>query len=126
MKKHILFADDEEETRKSFTTMLEMTGYQVTGAANGKEALDKIVASLESDAKVDLLITDIRMEGMSGIELMDELAKRKISVPTLAITGYGDKQLIVELMRRGCLEYIDKPFEATELLDRVAAILEKP
>ncbi len=122
-KTHILLAEDAEQTRATFAAILRKAGYEVTEAADGREALAQMIATQKTSNKVDLLITDIRMEGLDGLQLIDQLAKLQIQVPTLAITGYGDKDVIIELLRKGCSEYIEKPFEAMELLKSVANIL---
>ncbi len=122
MKKHILLAEDEEQTRKTFCAILERAGYQVTAVADGRAALKEIITAHKGEEAFDLLITDIKMAGLDGLQLADQIGKLKMQVPMLAITGYGNKELVIELMRKGCLEYIEKPFEAVELLQRVAAI----
>ncbi len=122
--KHILLAEDEEQVRYSLTAILKKAGYNVTAAGNGREALEKIT-QLKADSDLpDLLLTDIKMPEMSGIELMDALEKQGIPVPVFAITGYGDKETVVELLRRGCRDYIDKPFDPKELLGRLPRIFD--
>jgi phosphoserine phosphatase RsbU/P len=120
-KKHILIADDEQNTLMTLQFILEVADYRVTTADNGREALDKV---LDSGSPVDLLITDIQMPGLTGLELMDELNRLKIGVPFLAITGYGNKELIAELTSRGCHKYLDKPIDEEELVECVAMLLE--
>ncbi len=123
--KHILVAEDEEYVRLSLSIILRKSGYRVTVAENGRKALEKVIKLRKTAQPLDLLITDIQMPSLSGLELIDELEKQGITLPVLAITGYGDKTLVVELMRRGCVDYIDKPFEPQELLDRLDRIFKK-
>ena len=123
--KRILLAEDTEQTRITFGTILRKAGYDVVALADGREALSKILTLEKENNQADLLITDIRMAGLDGLQLADQLDKLRIRIPILAMTGYGDKDLVVELMRRGCLEYIEKPFEAIELLECVARIFKK-
>jgi len=123
--KHILIAEDEEHTRLSLSLLLKMAGYNVTTAKDGMDALNKIIELKESYKAVDLLITDIYMPDMSGIELIDALEKNEISIPIIVITGYGDKEMILDLMRKGCSDYIEKPFNAQELIARLPLIFEK-
>ncbi len=123
--KHILIAEDEENTRLSLSLFLKKAGYNVTTAKDGREALKKIIELKKSYKAVDLLLTDISMPDMSGIELIDELEKNEISIPILVITGYGNKEMILDLMRKGCSDYIEKPFNAQKLIARLPLIFEK-
>jgi len=122
---HILLAEDTEQTRLTFSMVLQSAGYEVTAVEDGRKALDQILALKDTPNKIDMLITDIRMSGLDGLSLLHELTRRKAQVPTLAITGFSDKDVLVELMRNGCQEYIEKPFEACELLEAVEKIIRK-
>ena len=122
-KKHILIADDEQNTLMTMQFILEVADYRVTTADNGKEALDKILVSRNANSPFDLLITDVQMPGLTGLELMDELNRLKIDVPFLAITGYGNKELIAELTSKGCDKYLDKPIDEEDLVECVAMLL---
>ena len=124
-EKHILIAEDEREVRLSLSIILKQAGYRVTTAEDGLEALRQIVELSKSDHPADLLVTDIMMPGMSGIELLDELDKQDVVLSVLVITGYGDKEMVVKLLRRGCSDFIDKPFSPQDLLDRLPPIFEK-
>ena len=123
MKKHILLAEDAEPTRVAYVAILERAGYEVTAVEDGRKALSAMMLAQKGPKKVDLLITDIKMDGLDGLQLVDQLKKLQIHVPVMAITGYGDKTLVIELMRRGCNDYIEKPFESVELLKAVANLL---
>ena len=124
-KKHILLVDDEQNTLLTIQFILEVANYKVTTANNGKEALDKILEAKKSDDKIDLLVLDIQMPCLTGLELIDELNRLDINIPILVITGYRNKELVIELMRKGCGEYLDKPFDDEELIKRIAMLLEK-
>lgn len=124
-ERHIFLAEDDEYIRLSLSVTLSKRGYKVTLAENGQEALEKIIALKAAGTPPDLLLTDIRMPGMSGIELIDRLKKLDVSLPVFVITGYGDKDMVVELMRRGCSDFIDKPFSPPDLLGRLLPIFEK-
>ena len=124
-KRHILVVDDEENALYAMEFILETADYGVTTAKNGQEALDKILAAKDNGSLFDLLIADIQMPVLTGLELVDELKRLSIDVPILVITGYGSKELSDELMRKGCDGYLDKPFDDEELMKRVATIFEK-
>ncbi len=125
-KKHILIAEDEAQTRFTLTLLLKNEGYEVTAVSDGEEALDAIEAAFESgEMPFDLLVMDIQMPRVTGLELLDRLRHRRIQIPTLVITGYGSKDLVVELMRKGCADYLDKPFQPEELLSRVFQVIQR-
>ena len=122
-KKHILVADDEYNTLLTMQFILEVADYRVTTAEDGREALDKILKAREGGNPFDLLITDIQMPGLTGLELLDELSRLKINIPLLAITGYGNRELVTELIERGCDKCLDKPIDDEELVKCVAELL---
>ena len=124
-KEHILVVDDEQNMRNTLAFILEAASYQVTTAAEGREALEEILAARENGRPVDLLITDFRLPGLTGLQLIDELNYLKIKIPVLVITAYGDRSLFLELMRTGCADYLDKPFDYKELVKRVDSLMKK-
>ncbi len=125
VKEHILIVDDEQNMRNTLAFILETANYQVTTAAEGREALEEILEAREKGRPVDLLITDMRLPGLTGLQLIDELNYLKIKIPVLVITAYGDRSLFLELMRTGCADYLDKPFDYKELVKRVNLLVEK-
>lgn len=123
--KHILLVEDEELTNYMLTNMLESAGYVVTAAKNGKDALEYLLNLKKNNLSVDLLVTDIQMPELSGLELIDQIQSQKIQIPILAMTGFGDKETVVQLLRKGCNDYIDKPFSKQDFLQRIGDILKK-
>ena len=119
---HILVAEDEANLISSFKFILSAAGYKTTIARNGKDALTRLQNSILTHDEFDLLITDIAMPEMNGEELIDAIGKLAIKIPVLVVTGYGDKQLLIRLMRRGCRDFIEKPMPPETLEQRVAAI----
>jgi CheY-like chemotaxis protein len=121
---HVLIVDDEEGFRVGAVVALRRGGYRVTEAGNGGEALERIQAALEAGDPVRLVVTDIRMPVMSGMELIDALHERRIETAVCAITCFGDRVLVAELARKGCDHYLEKPFAPEELVGCVRSILE--
>lgn len=121
----IILVDDEAAFRFSALVALRRGGYRVEEAADGKEALRKILAARDAGDPFRLVITDIRMPEMSGIEMIDALKEHGVRAMVLAITGFGDQALLKELAGKGCTEHIEKPFPSEELLTRLKKILEK-
>ncbi|KPA09790.1 histidine kinase [Candidatus Magnetomorum sp. HK-1] len=124
-KKHILIVDDEKNILIGLSIILKKAGYKISTANNGVQALNILNEFNNTSESIDLLLTDIEMPDMTGMELIDVLSKNNISVPKLVISGYGDKEMLVELMKKGCDDYIDKPFESHELLGAITRIFQK-
>jgi len=122
---HILLVDDEKGFRFAAGVALRRGGYRVEEAADGKEALAKILSARDAGDPFDLVITDIRMPEMSGIELIDALVERGDRTAVCAITCFGDHALVAELSGKGCREYLEKPFPPEELVERVETILRR-
>ena len=120
---HVLIVDDEEGFRVGAVVALRRGGYRVTEAGNGGEALEKILAAQDAGDPVRLVITDIRMPVMSGMELIDALHERGIKTAVCAITCFGDRDLVVKLAGKGCYNYLEKPFAPDDLVNRIRSIL---
>ena len=117
----IIVAEDANQTRRSISMVLEGAGFIVHQAKNGLEAMDKLL-SYDDSNQFDLLLTDIFMPVMTGIELMRLIQQRKIFLPIVAITGYSDKELVDQLDRLNCHHVIDKPFNSDVLLRTVKQV----
>ena len=123
---HVLFVDDEEGFRFGAIVALRRAGYRVSEAGNGREALEKILSARDAGDPVRLVVTDVRMPAMSGIDLIDALREHGVDAALCAITCFGDQALVSELAGKGCTDYIEKPFSPVELLDRIRSILGEP
>ena len=121
--KHILVVDDETNMRNTLAFILEAESYKVTTAEGGRKALQKILEAEEDDRPINLVITDVVMPDMDGLELIDEIRRLKPELPVLVITAYGSEKMKKELKRKGISGYLSKPFKGEELLARVAALL---
>jgi DNA-binding NtrC family response regulator len=122
----VLFVDDEQGFRFAAGVALRRGGYRVEEAADGKEALAKILSAQDAGDPFDLVVTDIRMPAMSGVELIDALAERGNRTAVCAITCFGDRSLVAELAGKGCSEYLEKPFDPEKLVAWVGGQLKDP
>ena len=120
--KHILVAGDEENMRRTLLLILRQAGYSVSKAKDGYEALKIITDSKNGTGSVDLLVTDIQMSGLTAMELIVELDRLNIPLPVLVTTGHGDIDTAVGLKRKDCVEFIEKPFSAEDLLEQVSRL----
>jgi DNA-binding NtrC family response regulator len=110
----ILVADDEQNLRRVLAAMLRRDGHDVVQASNGAEAIERL-------ADVDIVITDLRMPGADGMDVLRTAAKSFPHVPVIMITAYGSVGQAVEAIKAGAFDYIEKPFEQ----DSIRVIVEK-
>ncbi|MFW5829484.1 MAG: response regulator [Planctomycetota bacterium] len=125
MSVRVLIVDDEEAARFSLPLPLEDAGFAVETAADGREALELIRSADALGQGFGFLVLDIEMPHMNGIELLDALIAEGLSLPTVVISGYGDKATLIELLRRSVDDFLDKPFNAGDLLRIIDLVLEK-
>src|SRR5678809_704972 len=110
----ILVADDEQNLRRVLVAMLRREGHDVVQAATGLEAIERI-------GEVDVVITDLRMPGADGMEVLRTAARTHPQVPVIMITAYGSVGQAVEAIKAGAFDYIEKPFEQ----DSIRTIVDK-
>ena len=118
-RKRILIVDDDESLRWVTGVQLEQAGYEVSSAADGHQALEAIEASAP-----DLVITDLKMPGMSGLDLLKRIREGYPEVIVLVATAYATVETAVDAMRAGAYDYITKPVNVQELLLVVSRGLE--
>ncbi len=119
-KQHIFLVDDEPKVRKVVGKTLERIGLKVSCFARAADCLEQLTSQ-----KCDLLITDVKMPKMDGIELLAE-AKRIIPLlPVIVITGYGDIPMAVRAMKAGASDFIEKPLGRRSLLLAVESVLRR-
>lgn len=106
--------DDEEPVRKSLAFMLTMNGFAVRVHESAT-----VFAQFAPAARDAVLITDLRMPDMTGVELIRMLATLPNRIPSLVITGHGDVPMAVEAMKAGAIDFIEKPFEDTLIIDAI-------
>ena len=119
-RKNILLVDDEEIIRRTLSRDIEEIGYGVTAVADGETAL----AGLR-ERYYDLVLTDLRMEGISGIEVLKEVKARSPEIGVIILTGFGDISSAIEALRNGADDYLLKPYAYEELATRLQNCLEK-
>ena len=115
----IYVVDDDEAVRDSLQWLLEGNNYLVRGFDSAEVFLARY-----DPREVACLLVDIRMEGMSGLELQDRLLERKSPLPIAFITGHGDVPMAVSTMKKGAFDFIQKPFDERSLLGLVERMLE--
>jgi len=117
--KHILVVDDDNNLRMILRESLETCGYEVIDAPNGEMALEIL-----KNNKFDLMITDLMMPGIKGIELIEKARERQDNLGCLVITAYGTVEKAVEAMQKGAFDFITKPFSISHLESRIERFFE--
>lgn len=117
---HILVVDDEELICSGLEQVLVNSGYTVSKCRQASEALTE----LEKE-HVDLVLTDVRLPGMSGVDLTKRILERWADVPIIVITGFSDIEIAVEVLKLGASDFIRKPFTPAAIRDSVKVVLEQ-
>jgi DNA-binding NtrC family response regulator len=114
----ILVVDDDEGVRENLAELFEVVGYTVLTAGNAAEAMETL-----AEHDVDILLTDYRMPGQNGVELIEAARRTKPGLRAILMTAFGDSFTEIESVRRGAIGYLNKPFEADEITNLVARLL---
>lgn len=118
--KKILIVDDDPELRETVSILLEREQFVAIQAADGQSGLDKALAQ-----KPNLMLIDLRLPGMSGIELCKQLRANRVNTPIIILSAIGEEVDKVLLLEIGADDYVVKPFGTRELLARIRAVLRR-
>jgi DNA-binding response OmpR family regulator len=116
----ILLIDDDESLSDTISVMLEQEGFSITHAADGRKGLDQALT-----LKPDIVLVDLRLPGMSGMEVCKRLRESNNRTPIIVLSGIGDEIDKVLLLEMGADDYLVKPFGLRELLARIRAVLRR-
>ncbi|MGD9946766.1 MAG: response regulator transcription factor, partial [Burkholderiaceae bacterium] len=117
----VYVVDDDEAVRDSMRWLLEANGFQVSTFPSAEAFL----AELPSPEPIACLLLDVRMPGMSGLELHEELVRRGSTLPLVFITGHGDVPMAVASMKKGAYDFLEKPFSDEQLRQLVSDCLSR-
>jgi len=117
---HILVVDDEDIARTNLEYILKKEGYHVTTAVNGADALEKVMAG-----EFDLILTDLKMEKMDGMQLVESVKRVSPHTDIVMITGFATVSSAVDALKKGATHYLPKPINLDELRATVRQILER-
>ncbi len=115
----VLVIDDEADVRQAVSVALSKSGYEVIEAGDGKEAID-VLNSGDNPLEVDVIVCDIRMPRIGGVEAIKYFREQYPSRPIIALTGFPDVQLATTLLKQGVVDYLVKPVEREKLAAAVA------
>jgi two-component system response regulator FixJ len=110
----VFVVDDSAAVRDSLRWLIESVGHEVEDFASGAEVLDRLQSATPA-----CIVLDVRLRGMGGLDVQEELVRRGLSVPVIVITGHGDVPMAVRAMKLGALDFLEKPFSDQLLIDRV-------
>nr|WP_114649968.1 response regulator transcription factor [Pseudothauera hydrothermalis] len=114
----IYVVDDDEALRDSLVWLLESNGYRVSAYESAEAFLSGYSAQW-----IGCLVLDVRMPGMSGLELFEELGRRRCTLPVIFITGHGDVPMAVSALKKGAVDFIEKPFSDRDMLGLIEQCL---
>jgi DNA-binding response OmpR family regulator len=120
ISKPILIVDDEKNIRLTLSQALETLGTQIDAAANGEEALAKL-----REKEFGLILLDIRMPGMDGIEVLRRVREIRPDIRVIMITAYGTVESAVEAMKLGAVDFLQKPFDPEEIRELVSRVMDR-
>ena len=119
-KQHIFFVDDEPKIRQVVGETLEESGFEVSCFSCAADCLERLDSRM-----CDLLITDVKMPGMDGIELLTEVQRFAPWLPVLLVTGYGDVPMATSAFKAGAVDFVEKPLDRQTLLSAVESVLKQ-
>ena len=114
----VYVVDDDDSMRRAVTTLIKTVGYSPVAFSGAREFL-----AAYDENQAGCLLLDVRMPGMSGLELQQELGKAGSILPLIFMTGHGDVPMAVQAMKEGAFDFLQKPFRDQELLDRIQRAL---
>jgi two-component system, NtrC family, response regulator AtoC len=109
--RHVLVVDDEEALRHMLVLLLKSKGYEATAVGSGEQALAEL-----AKRNYDVVLSDIRMPKLDGLELMDEIHRRELPTTVILMSAFANLEVAVEAMKRGAYDYVSKPFRADEVV----------
>ena len=116
----IYVIDDDVSVRKSLSLLLRSAGYGVETFVSAEEFLSK--AALDS---IGCIILDVKMRGMSGLDMQEQLGRNDQYMPIIFITGHGDIPMSVQAVKKGAIDFLTKPFDDTQLLSLIESAVEQ-
>lgn len=119
-----MVVDDEADVRKAVSLALTKSGYQVIEADDGKKAVE-VISSDDNPLMVDVIICDIRMPNVNGVEAIAYFRRQYPALPIIVLTGFPDVQLATSLLKQGVADYVVKPVERDKLVAAVESAMKQ-
>lgn len=122
MTQHVIVVDDEEDVRQAIRLQLSGTRFEILEAEGAERAMELLRGSALT---VEVIICDVRMPKISGVEAAAHFHKEYPSIPVIVLTGFPDLELAVDFMKNGVTDYLVKPVEKDKLIDSVERAIEQ-
>ena len=116
-----LLIDDNERYRSMLTRFMQGQGFECIQANDGAEA----IAHIAQHGNPDLIMCDVRMPNMNGVQFLEELKAKSISIPTIMISAVGDREIIDRCLELGAADYVEKPFQLEQVKARITRAMTK-
>ena len=113
---NVLLVDDEAEFIETFSERLELRNLEISKASSGQEALEK----LDKNKNIEIVILDVKMPGMDGIETLAEIKKRHPLVEVIMLSGHTDVEAAIDGMKQGAFDYLMKPCDMDQIIAKVS------
>ena len=117
---NVYVVDDDQAVRDSLRWLIESVGLKVKTFSNGQELLDNF-----NDSEISCLVLDVRMPGISGLDLQQRLKNQNSKVPVIIVTGHADVPMAIQAMKAGAFDFIEKPYSDQLLLERIQCAIEQ-
>lgn len=120
----LLIVEDEPELRELLKLQCESSVYSIEAVEDGAIALRRVLEKANSDKKIDVIVSDINMPNLNGIELLESLRKNRIDIPFIFITAYADKEKAIKALKLGAYDFLEKPYDPDLLLKTLLTAFE--
>ncbi len=110
----VLLVDDEEELVSTLVERLEIRGIEASAVLNGTEALERV-----NSEDFDVVVLDVRLKGEDGIEVMEEMQRRGLSIPVILLTGHMSEETSIKGLEAGAVDYVVKPVDIKVLIEKM-------
>ncbi len=117
---NVYVVDDDQAVRDSLRWLIESVGLNVKTFSNGQELLENF-----NEAEISCLVLDVRMPGISGLDLQQRLKKMNAKIPVIIVTGHADVPMAIQAMKAGAFDFIEKPYSDQLLLERIQCAIEQ-
>ncbi len=117
----LLIVEDEKELLYSIAFILKRQGYVVVTSSNAEKALAML--NRDKENSINLIITDIQLPGISGLDFIDTLREQNSTAPVMVITAYKGTEILSALKKRGIMHFLIKPFDTSELIEKIESAL---
>ena len=120
-KPNLLIVDDEADLRELLVEQIGSENYEIHTASDGAQGLQMIRDAHAKGAPIDAVLSDINMPKLNGLDLLAEVRKHGLETPFVFLTGYGDKEKAVRALRLGAQDFLEKPYDVTQLVRSIEA-----